>query len=178
MMGRTIRNVALAAAVALAVPATGHAQSIYFGAGGLFGVGDFGDATDPGFMGVAGLSFDLGDSGASVGAEGMYGTAGGIDDGPDATLYSAMGYLLYGFGDGETVSPYIFGGAGLLGVDVDDSGTGSGGSETEFGYQAGVGLDIPLGGDNVGLFVEGRYMGSSDVDLIGALAGVGISLGG
>ena len=181
MSKRSYLAAAVALVFAVAAPAAVQAQSVYVGGGGLFGVGDFGDLTDPGFMGIAGLSFDLGESGASVGVEGSYGQANGADIGdvealPDVNVYSAMGYILYGFGDGEAIAPYVFGGAGLLGTDIDTTDTSADG-ETEFGWQGGVGLDIPVG-DRVGIFVEGRYMGSSDIDMLGLLAGLGIGLGG
>lgn len=180
MLGRAFRNVTLIAALAMTLPATVQAQSLYVGGGVLIPISDFEDDADAGFMGIGGISFDIGDSGFAVGAEGMYGPGSGADDGPDIDVYSAMGWLLYGFGEEGSVAPYIFGGAGILGCNADSSGPTPASctdDDTNFGYQGGAGLDVPLS-DRVNLFFEGRYMGSTDIDIIGALAGLSIGLGG
>jgi len=173
MLGRAFRNVALVAALALIAPAGLQAQtSIYFAGGTLIPISDFGDVADPGLMGIGGIGIGIGDTDFTVGAEGMYSPGNGSGTEPDVNLYSAMGWLEYEFGDDGSVSPYIFGGAGIIGGSED-----GGNSDTEFGYQAGGGLAFPVGG-STSLFVEGRYMGSDSLDLIGLLAGLSIGLGG
>lgn len=174
MLGRAVRNVALIAVLALMLPAVAQAQNIYFGGGALIPVSDLEDVADTGIMGIGGILFDVGESGFAVGAEGMYGTSSGADSGPDINVYSAMGFVEYDFGSEGSVAPYIFGGAGVLGGEEDVS---DGESETDFGYMGGAGLGVPLS-DRVSLFFEGRYMGSDAIDLIGAIAGLSIGLGG
>jgi opacity protein-like surface antigen len=55
--------------------------------------------------------------------------------------------------------------------------SGDGDSESQFGYQFGAGLDIPVS-SGAGLWVEGRYMGSSDTTFFGILAGFGFDVSG
>jgi len=177
---KAFRTMFAAMAVALFIlPATASAQSIFVGGGVTFPTGDFKDGTtsgttsipgaDTGWMGVAGVTFDIMDNGLWVYGEGSYGQ-NGTDGSDDWKVYGAMGGVGYEFDAGESFGIYIFGGAGLLASKIDES-------ESKFGYEGGAGVDIPLG-DSFGLWVEGRYMGSSDVNLFGILGGIGIDLGG
>ncbi len=182
-MTRRVRFITAAAVLALlALPATSQAQGAFLwaGAGLAIPMGDYGDATDAGWLGTAGVGVNVGDSGFGVFGEGMYGqnsltsTSPGLDDG-NVKVFGAMAGVIYRAGDPSTVGPYAFGGGGLLVVDVVDLD-----SESNFGFEFGVGLDVPLGG-NFGVWIEGRYLGSTgdtDVDIIGILAGVGVGLGG
>ncbi len=178
-MTRKVGFITAAAVLSLfALPATTQAQSafIWAGAGVTFPIGDYGDLTDTGWLGTAGIGINVGESGAAVFGEAVYGQnsivdiSPGVDEG-DAKLYGALGGVMYRVGDPATVGPYGFAGAGLLVIDPTE-----GDSESEFGYELGVGLDIPLGG-NFGVWVEGRYMGSDSVDIFGILAGFGVGLG-
>ena len=175
---RSLRTTIVALTVALfAVPGTASAQSIYGGAGLTIPVGDFGDYADAGWMGVLGVTVDIGESGLWAYGEGFYGQNNHSDvDGDKTNPYGAMGGVGYDFGDGESVGFYAFGGAGLM-VHKFSPDTGEGGSESQFGYQAGAGVGAPLG-DSFGLWGEGRIMGSKDTTFIGILAGVSVQLGG
>ena len=169
MSKRVLSFLAVATCLAFATPATAQDGGVivYFGGGVGVATGDLGDETDPGFLGVAGLLFPVGGGSISLGGEGFYGSLGGTDVDDSLKLYGAMGIIDISFGDSDSVSPYVFAGAGLLVGDTDE-----GSSESQFGYEGGVGLAFPLGG--VSAWVEGRYMGSEDLDLIAFLAGLAI----
>lgn len=165
-----------------AAPGSVFGQGIFAGGGVTIPTGDFGDFADTGWIASAGFSFDVGDAGLSAGVEGFYGEnkhdadVSGVADGDKTNPYGAMGFLLYRAGDPESVGPYFYGGAGLM-VHKFSPATGEGDSETNFGYEAGAGLDFPFA-DNVGAWVEGRFMGSSDTNFFGIVAGLGLGLGG
>ena len=168
MSKRILSFVAVAGLLAFATPAMAQdgGITVYFGGGVGSATGDLGDVTDPGFLGVAGLLFPVGGGSISIGGEGFYGSLGGTDVDDSLKLYGAMGIIDVSFGDSDGVSPYVFAGAGLLVGDTDED------SESQFGYEGGIGLALPLGG--VSAWVEGRYMGSKDLDLIAFLVGLAI----
>lgn len=175
---KSLRTMIVAFAVALfALPVALSAQSIYAGAGLTIPMGDFGDYADTGWMGVAGVTVDIGESGLWAYGEGFYGQNNHSDiDGDKTNPYGAMGGVGYDFGDGESLGFYVFGGVGLL-VHKYSSDDFEGGSESNFGYQAGAGVGVPLG-DSFGLWGEGRFMGASETTFIGILGGISIQLGG
>lgn len=177
------RNVMLAAAAvfALAIPVTLDAQTIYVSAGVTFPSSDYGDATDTGWMGAGGVLFDIGTPGLSIGGEGFYGQNGlkSEFEGDDPKLYGAMAIVDYDFQMDGSITPYVFGGLGLMVLDA------GGETESGFGYQVGAGAAYPLS-PTVSLYGEGRYMGGSispevgddvTVGLFGVLAGVAFQLG-
>lgn len=169
---KSFRTMFAALAVALFIlPASASAQSIFVGAGITIPVSDYGDAADTGWLGIAGVTVDIGEDGLWVYGEGQYGQNGVTDDSENWKVYGAMGGVGYAFDAGESFGIYVFGGAGLLALKLGDD------SESKFGYEGGAGVDIPIA-DSFGLWVEGRYMGSSDVNLFGVVAGVGIDLAG
>lgn len=160
----------------LAVPAAVSGQGIFVGGGVTIPTGDFGDYADTGWLASAGFSFDIGEAGLSAGVEGFYGENKHSDvDGDKTNPYGAMGFLLYRAGNAESVGPYFYGGAGLL-VHRFSPASGDSESDTNFGYEAGAGLDFPFS-DNVGAWVEGRFMGASDTNFFGIVAGLGFGLG-
>lgn len=175
-MKRAIRRVSLVAVFAALVPVAVQAQAIYAGAGPLIPVGDFGDAADAGWLAAGGVVFPLGGP-LGIGAEGLYGSAIGVDSGPSTDIWGILGTVGLIFGDEGSVRPYIFGGAGVIGADVDTDSPGVDGSDSSFGYEATAGLDLPVG-DRIGIFVEGRYIGTSDLNMLAALGGVGVRVGG
>ena len=176
-----------AALLAFAFPATLGAQSIYISAGVTFPSSDYGDIADTGWMGAGGVLFPIGTAGLAIGAEGFYGQHSIGDEGDirgfdDPKLYGGMGIVVYTFQTSGSIEPYVFGGAGLMALQLGAYGE----SETEsgFGYQLGAGVAFPLS-PKVSLYGEGRYMGASisaedgdvTVGLLGIFAGLSCNLG-
>ncbi len=165
--------------LALAVPLSAHAQSIFVTGGAAFPLGDYGDFADTGWMVAGGLSFDIGDQGLFAGVEGLYSRSGTEVDDISTKPWSAMGFLGYSIPTQSTVSPYLFAGAGIQGVTVSDEGADSE-TDSAFGYQFGAGVSFATQ-SNISPLIEVRYQGSGDesVDLnfIGLGAGVSIRLG-
>ena len=171
--------------LAFAFPLTASAQSIYVLAGASLPTGDYGDEdtfdAETGWLAAAGVTIPVGEAGLWVGAEGMYGRNGIADIDESFKLFSVMGIVGYDIPTESTVSPYVWGGAGLMSVSTtfEDSE-----SESGFGWQLGAGVGFETGG-NINPFVEARYQsGSIDLDeesftvsLIGLEAGVSIGLG-
>lgn len=171
------KSVFLLAAVALmgfAVPAQSQ-TTLYIAGGASFPTGDFGEYADTGWMGAVGAIFGLGDSGFGVGGEFFYGqnnhSVEDFDLNSKTSPYGAMAIVDYAFGEPGTVRPYVFGGLGVLVHRFSADGFDSE-SESQFGYQFGAGVGLPMG-----LFFEGRYMGSEDTNYFAALAGWAFGLG-
>jgi len=186
MKNRVLSMVAAGALLLFAAPAATQAQWVWAGAGLSVPTGDFGDVTDTGWLGTVGVGFPIGESGLGVSAEGFYGQnnaseeaeALGLDK---ANIYGVMGNVGYRLGDPESVGAYLFAGAGLLAAKASPT-TGESETDSNFGYQFGAGVDVPVGG-SVGVWVEGRYMGASggddsgDTNLFAILAGLGFGVG-
>lgn len=173
MMKKLVGSLAFAGlALLFAMPL--QAQGVFLGGGVTIPTGDFGDFADTGWMTTGGFSVDIGDSGASAGLEGFYGQNNHETEGEKTNPYGAMGFLLYRVGNPSRVGPYVFGGAGILVHDFSSAGESV--SDTNFGYEFGAGLDFPFA-DRVGLWLEGRWMGASDTNFFGILAGLGFGLG-
>jgi opacity protein-like surface antigen len=182
MKKRSVLILAAFAFLAFAIPAQAQ-TTLYIGAGGSFPTGDFADYANTGWMGVGGVVFGLGDGGFGVGGEVFYGQNNhGTDEfelDSKTTPYGIMAIADYTFGSPDGLQPYVFGGAGLMVHKFSGDGFESD-SESGFGYQFGAGLSF-----NFGLFIEGRYMGSSNMGegdfaeattYFGALAGWAFSL--
>lgn len=177
-----VRIGALLALLAFTLPSTAQAQGAFLFAGGgvTFGTGDYGDETDAGWLGMAGLGVDIGDSGLFVAGEGFYGSNGISDVDESAKVYGGFGEVGYGFQTGGNVEPYVLGGLGLLALDAEDE------TESALAFMGAVGLSIQTE-SRVGFWIEGRYMaapnvgdettGEIDVNLFGIVAGIGIGLG-
>jgi opacity protein-like surface antigen len=192
MNGR-IRFVLVAAALALAAPASVSAQSLYISGGAGFPTGDFGDLTDTGWQIAGGIMFaDIGTPGLSLGVDGSYGQNSikdfsiiGVDVEGNIKTYGIMGIALYSFANESGIEPYLFGGAGWLGADgyvsaTDGSTTESDSdSESAFGYQLGAGIGYGLS-ENISIYGEGRYTGGtgdlSDIKWISVLAGLSFAI--
>ena len=188
MKSRTLLSLA-AAALFMTVPTALFAQNIFVGGGITFPTGEFGDYAESGWVGVAGVLFPVGEGGLNVGVEGFYGQNNHMDangakiDGDKTNPYGAMAVLEYDIGSGDGIGAYIFGGAGLLihkcstdGTSCTEDGSAGGTSDSNFGYEAGAGVGIPVGG-STSIWVEGRYMGASGTNIFGILAGLGFGIG-
>ena len=183
-----VQRVLLAIAVTmLAMFAAQKAQAqtvLYVGGGATFPTGEFGDYAKTGWQVIGGVLFPIGTPGLSAGGEVFYGQNShnietGVTEDSKTSPYGIHAILNYSFQTSGSLSPYVWGGAGLtvhrfsgtvLGESVSDS-------ESKFGYQFGVGLEFGLGA-TTGLFVEGRYMGASGTNFFGVDAGLAFALGG
>lgn len=167
--------------LAFALPQTANAQSVFVLAGLSAPTGDYGDMADTGWLGAVGVTFPVGEAGLWAGAEGLYGQNGFANSDENAKLFSAMGILGYDIPTESTVSPYVFGGLGLMSLGSSIEGSDS---ESGFGWQLGGGVGFETGG-NINPFVEARYQSASisddvsdlTVSIFGVEAGVSIGLG-
>lgn len=177
MIRRAIVTSTAVLLMALALPLTANAQSVFVLAGLSSPTGDYGDIADTGWLGAVGVTFPVGEAGLWAGAEGLYGQNGFANSDENAKLFSAMGILGYDIQTQSSVSPYVFGGLGLMSLSNGDS-------ESGFGWQLGGGVGFETGG-NVSPFVEARYQSASigdeptdlTVSVFGIEAGVSIGLG-
>jgi len=173
---------------AITAPFTAQAQTVFISAGAAIPSGDDSDDINTGWIAAGGLTFDVGEGGLWVGVDGAYGrnsiTEDGVDIDENVKPYSLMGILGYSFPTEGSVSPYVWGGAGLAGASVSESTIDV---SSGFGWQAGAG--ISLGSGNARPYVEGRYhsaslevdsgTGPSDFDLrfFAVLVGVAFGVG-
>ncbi len=181
MLRSWIRNVALITVLASMAPGVVQAQVLLYGGGGaLFPVSEFDLTADPGFVAVTGIMFPLGGGALSVGAEGLYGKASGSGSGPSKNINGLMAYAETTFGEEGGPQPFLFGGVGMLRYDLgvlNSSET----SKTSFGYQAGGGLNVAIGGI-MSVWAEGRYVSASSAapltpTFVSFMVGASISLG-
>jgi opacity protein-like surface antigen len=181
MLKKSVGFLAALALLGFAVPTHADAQgtTLYISGGGSFPTGTFGDYADTGWMIAGGAVFDIGTSGLGAGVDLFYGQNNhsyeGAESSEKTSPYGAMGFLQYGFQTSGKLVPYVFGGAGVLVHRFSAEGFDSE-SDTQFGYQFGAGLDFPVGG-TTSLYVEGRYMGSSDTNYFAAMAGLAFGVG-
>jgi len=155
------------------------AQWVWIGGGGSFPVSDYGEYANTGFQVTGGFGLPIGESGLSVGIEGIFGQNSHSDvDGDKTNPYAIFGALGFDFGEEDEAHPYVFGGAGILWHKY-SSDTTTGGTESGLGLNGGAGFVFPLGGVNG--WVEGRFthgsIEDSNTSFIGALAGISIPLG-
>jgi opacity protein-like surface antigen len=166
----------LAAFFSTAAPAA--AQSIFFGVGPTFPSSDYADYAKTGFMIVGGVTYEIAPN-LDVYGEGAWGQNNHDTDGDKTNPSSIMAGLLYGFGGEDApVSPYVFGGGGMLTHRYSSDEFGSS-SDTKFGFQAGAGLGFNLGGFDA--FTEGRYTSASfdgsTTAFLGIVAGLSFNFG-
>ena len=171
----------------VAIPQVVQAQSVYVLAGAAIPSGDYGDFFKTGWLAAAGVTFPIGEAGLWAGAEGLYGQ-NSFDSSESSDFkgkpYSIMAILGYDIQTEGKINPYVWGGAGLMGLKQTSGGESI--SESGFGWQFGAGLALETEG-RVSPFVEGRYQSasltfeddssSSTVGIIGIEAGVSIGLG-
>ena len=154
-MHRTIMTVAMAVG-AVAAPAT-HAEAqrrttFGFAAGATIPTGVLGDATSLGFHALGTLSIS-GTATSPLGfrIDGMYNNLSGKNSGPDLSIWTVNGNLVYAFPGGLTATPYLIGGAGWYNLKADESDE----STNEFGINGGIGVRFPLSGFST--FAEVRF---------------------
>ncbi|MGD8494920.1 MAG: outer membrane beta-barrel protein [Gemmatimonadales bacterium] len=170
-----------------ALPRSADAQSVYVLAGASVPTSDYGDAFKTGWLAAAGVTFPIGEAGLWAGAEGLYGQ-NSFDSTESTDLkgkpYSIMAILGYDIPTEGKINPYVWGGAGLMGLRQTSGGEST--SDSGFGWQFGAGLALATAG-RVSPFVEGRYQSASitpgdssesaTVGLFGIEAGISIGLG-
>jgi hypothetical protein len=172
--------------LALALPVPANAQSIFVLGGVSLPSGDYGDEdildAGTGWLAAGGVTIPVGAAGLWVGAEGLYGRNGISDIDESFKLFSVMGVVGYDIPTEATVSPYVFGGLGLMSLSTTEEDSDS---ESGFGWQLGGGVGFETGG-KINPFVEGRFQSASidddegesfTVSILAVEAGVSISLG-
>lgn len=163
-MSTTFRRLLVCGPLALVLSASAaHAQatgaptrpvSVGITGGLSIPTGDFADGVKSGFNVGGLLEFSRPASPLAFRIEGEYQRFDAKSEAPGAgnlRIISGVANVLYKFA-GETARPYLLGGVGLFntGSSVEDSE-----SETDFGANVGVGLEIPLSG--ITAFGDIRY---------------------
>lgn len=152
-----------------------QAKTAYFfgGAGVTVPMGDYGDYAKTGYLGSAGLGYNL-SAKAAIGAELMYGSNSHKIAGAKTELMGAGGYLTYNLGNptGKVV-PYLIGGLGILNQKFKPT-TGASVSEAKLMFSGGGGLYFPMG--TAGLYLEARYLKRGDTGLVPIMAGFTVGL--
>ena len=155
----------LTLAVALATPA--HAQdaastrafTIGIAGGITMPMGDFGDAFDTGYNVMGSLGFRPATLPVGFSFDVAYHSLGfadgddeipGAEDIGDARILSGTGNVVLNFTTAGGIRPYLIGGVGLYNFDT-EAGEGT----TDFGLNAGGGLNFALSGFST--FLETRY---------------------
>ena len=128
-------------------------SSFGFAAGASVPIGDLGDAASTGchLLGTLAVS---GSASTPVGfrLDGMYNSLSGKSSGPDITIWSVNGNLVYAFPGGTTATPYIIAGAGWYNTKSDESGSES---TNDIGINVGLGARFALSGFST--FAEVRF---------------------
>ncbi len=165
------------ALAAVVIPTTARAQFVYVGGGANIPVGDFKDYAKTGWIAQAGVGYNISSvKGLFVSLEGFYGSNKHTDVAGDKTnLIDGMVTLGYEFTPDSKVSPYVLAGAGFQSHQFKPA-TGTGDTETKFGYNAGAGLIFTLN-STVSLWVEGRFMGSSSSKMLPVMGGFSFNFG-
>lgn len=139
---------------AFALPAEAQRRTtLGFAAGATIPTGVLGDATSTGFHALGTLSIS-GTATSPIGfrVDGMYNNLSGKSSGPDLTVWTVNGNLVYAFPGGLTATPYLIGGAGWYNMKTDESGVES---TNDFGLNGGVGARFALSGFST--FAEIRF---------------------
>lgn len=161
--------------LAIVAPVTVIAQDFFISGGAAFPSGDGADGIDTGWLVVGGVSFDIGEN-LRAGVEGSYGRHTTEFFAPNSVKpFSVMAFLGYSFPTEGNLDPYVFGGAGLAGINRSPFDT-----FTEFGYEGGLGLVFGNETNSVRPYVEGRFQGSGgdiDAQLFSVLLGIIIGTG-
>jgi opacity protein-like surface antigen len=176
-MKRLTAAMMIGAVAVLVAASPAHAQYVFFGGGASIPMGDFKDFAKTGWMATAGLGADIGDKGLFIEAEGFYGKNKhkAPDDGDATNIISGLGAVGYSFMPEKSVRPYVLGGVGFL-MHQFDPAVGDNETETKFAYSGAVGLSIKAG-SKLNLWLEARFLGSSETKILPLMAGVTINFG-
>lgn len=177
-MKRLTAAMMVGAVAVLVTASVSQAQAyVFFGGGASIPAGDFKDFAKTGWMAQAGIGVDIGDKGLFVEAEGFYGSnkhkAPAVDE--KTNLFAGLGAVGYSFMPEKKVHPYILGGAGFMRHQF-DPGAGASVSETKFAYTGAAGISFQAG-SKLNIWVEGRFLGTSDTKVIPIMAGLTINFG-
>jgi hypothetical protein len=146
-------------AVAVAHPAVAQLR-FSLGGGVTVPAGTFGDVASTGWHGGAALGFQPADFPIGFQIDGTYHRFGFEAANVDADWQMIQGTadIVFAFNRSEEskLHPYLIGGVGAYNVKaVGNDAEGIDSDETDFGVNAGLGLDFDLG--SLAAFVEGRY---------------------
>jgi len=143
----------LSAIGATAMPADAQRRTSFgFAAGASVPMGDLADATSTGFHALGTLAIS-GSASTPLGfrVDGMYNSLSGKESGPDVTIWTVNGNLVFAF-PGMTATPYLIGGGGWYNTKTDEDGAES---SNNFGLNGGVGVRFVLSGFST--FAEARF---------------------
>jgi opacity protein-like surface antigen len=156
LFASAIALAAVTATTAHAQAASSAAKPISFGiaAGATIPTSDLSDIESTGYNVLGTVGFATPTLPVSFRLDAAYNQLSGKSisgvDLPDAKIWSFTGNVVYSVPLQQSVRPYLLGGLGLY-----NSKAGSGDSSTDFGFNVGGGITIPLSGFNT--FVEARY---------------------
>jgi hypothetical protein len=152
-----MRRLALLIALAtLGLPAAGAAQVSLLGGVGLSRpFGDFGDAAESGWHGMAGLQVGVPAIPVQLRADGSYHSFGAASGQPSSSVLGGAGSLVINL-PGVGLVPYILGGVSQYRVSVDATGVDA---VTDNGYHGAFGVNI--GAMGFGGFAELRVVNIS-----------------
>ena len=123
--------------------------------GAAIPVGDFSNGFNTGFNGSVGLGLTSIGSPVGIRFEGMYNKFGGRNDiganQPDSRIIAGTANLEYSL-PGQGIRPYLIGGAGYYGLELDVPNAES---INKFGINGGIGAVFPLSGFNT--YAEARF---------------------
>ena len=157
-MKHSILAAALAGIALVSLPFEAHAQvstvvkPVQFGvaAGAAIPVSDLSDIANTGFNGTVTVGFNPAMIPLGIRVDGAYNQFALKIGGANVHFTSVTGNFVYKV-PSMSVTPYLIGGAGWY----NSGGSGGGGTENDFGWNAGGGLSMPLSGFDT--FIEARY---------------------
>ncbi|MES2305675.1 MAG: outer membrane beta-barrel protein [Gemmatimonadota bacterium] len=156
-------------------PMQAQAKSAYFfgSAGVTLPMGDYGDYAKGGWIGNAGVGYNISDR-ANFGAEVMYGSNKHKSSDDRTDLLGVGGFLDYTVGNPKgKIVPYLLGGLGVLNQKFKPA-TGNSESESKLMISGGGGLYFPMG--TAGLYLESRYIKRGDTGFLGIAGGFTVGL--
>ena len=161
-----IRNLFVSAGIVLTTAATAttaHAQlvsgpakpfSVGVAAGAAVPISDLSNFTNTGYNATILLGVNAPTLPISFRFDGAYNDFGHKYDNGSLHATSFTGNVVYNIPITASVQPYLIGGIGLYNTSNSNDQSGYG-SSTNFGFNAGAGVTIPLSGFNA--FIEARY---------------------